>query len=224
MTHTMQPIAVVGTSAIMPQAPSGDAFWANVTSGTYCITEVSPERWDPKKYFDVDHSVRDKTYSIIGGWVREFDWNPMAWRLPVPPTVALQMDESQRWAVSAARAALTDAGWPKWGVDPERIAVILGSAIGGEKQYKSSIRIQLPEVLQRLQESATLQSLSPQAQHAIIEETRANYLDNTFEINEDTMPGELSNVMAGRVANLFNLRGLNYTTPAACASEIAALN
>jgi acyl transferase domain-containing protein len=38
------------------------------------------------------------------------------------------------------------------------------------------------------------------------------------------MPGELSNVMAGRVANLFNLRGPNYTTDAACASGLAAVS
>ena len=38
------------------------------------------------------------------------------------------------------------------------------------------------------------------------------------------MPGELANVIAGRVANLFNLRGMNFTTDAACASGLAALN
>ena len=32
------------------------------------------------------------------------------------------------------------------------------------------------------------------------------------------MPGELANVIAGRVANLFNLRGPNFTADAACAS------
>ena len=36
------------------------------------------------------------------------------------------------------------------------------------------------------------------------------------------MPGELSNVIAGRVANLFNFRGPNFTTDAACASALAA--
>ncbi|MHA1244488.1 MAG: beta-ketoacyl synthase N-terminal-like domain-containing protein [Candidatus Heimdallarchaeota archaeon] len=38
------------------------------------------------------------------------------------------------------------------------------------------------------------------------------------------MPGELSNVIAGRVANVFNLRGKNMTCDAACASSLAALN
>ncbi len=37
------------------------------------------------------------------------------------------------------------------------------------------------------------------------------------------MPGELGNIIAGRVANLFNLRGPNYVTDAACASGLAAM-
>ena len=36
--------------------------------------------------------------------MHEFDWDPVAWRLPIPPMVADQMDEGQRWAISAARA------------------------------------------------------------------------------------------------------------------------
>ncbi|MEA3306326.1 MAG: acyltransferase domain-containing protein, partial [Elusimicrobiota bacterium] len=43
-------------------------------------------------------------------------------------------------------------------------------------------------------------------------------------INEDTIPGELSNVTAGRVANIFNLNGPNMTFDAACASSLAALD
>ena len=37
------------------------------------------------------------------------------------------------------------------------------------------------------------------------------------------MPGELANVVSGRVANLLNLQGPNYTTDAACASSMAAI-
>ena len=102
--------------------------------------------------------------------------------------------------------------------------MILGNALGGEKHYQSSMRIRFPEMLRRLEQSATLATLAPDTREHIIEETRRGYLDNVFAITEDTMPGELANVIAGRVANLFNLRGMNYTTDAACASGLAALN
>jgi hypothetical protein len=42
-------------------------------------------------------------------------------------------------------------------------------------------------------------------------------------VTEDTMPGELANIVAGRVANVLNLRGPNFITDAACASSFAAI-
>ncbi|HMT21701.1 MAG TPA: acyltransferase domain-containing protein, partial [Promineifilum sp.] len=39
----------------------------------------------------------------------------------------------------------------------------------------------------------------------------------------DSMPGELPNIVSGRVANMLNLRGPNFITDAACASSFAAV-
>jgi acyl transferase domain-containing protein len=218
------PIAVVGVGAIMPDAPDADTFWANITGGRYSITDVPPERWDPALYYSSDHAEPDKTYSTIGGWVRDFPWDPASWKLPIPPKVADQMDDGQRWAIAAARAALVDAGWPDWKTDPDNVAVIIGNAIGGEKHYQTNMRIELPEVLRDLQDAESFASLPTEQRQHIIDETRSHFLAHYGEINEDTMPGELANVMAGRIANLFNFRGPNFTTDAACASGLAAMS
>ena len=218
------PIAVVGLGAIMPDAPDADTFWANITGGRYSISDVPQERWDPALYFSPDHDEPDKTYSKIGGWVRDFPWDPIRWKLPIPPKVADQMDDGQRWAIAAARAALVDAGWPDWNTDPDNVAVIIGNAIGGEKHYKTNMRIELPEVLRDLQDAESFAALSSEQREHILDETRSHFLAHYGEINEDTMPGELANVMAGRIANLFNFRGPNFTTDAACASGLAAMS
>ena len=57
----------------------------------------------------------------------------------------------------------------------------------------------------------------------IIDGMHAQVRQNTPVITEDTMPGELSNIIAGRVANVFNFSGPNFVTDAACASSLAAL-
>ncbi|MBK8074484.1 MAG: SDR family NAD(P)-dependent oxidoreductase [Kineosporiaceae bacterium] len=215
-------VAIVGMAAIMPDAPDAEAFWGNITGGRYSISDVPPERWDPELYYDPDHHAPDKTYSKIGGWVREFPWDPIAWKLPVPPMVAKQMDEGQRWTISAARAALVDAGWPAWDIDSDKVAVVLGNAIGGEKHYRSSMRIEMPEFLRALTNSPAFAALDGATRERVLAEASTSYLANFTEITEDTMPGELSNVLAGRVANLFNFRGPNFTTDAACASGLAA--
>ena len=78
-------IAIVGAGAVLPDAPTVAAFWDNVKSGRYSITEVTPDRWDPAFYYDADHAAPDKTYSKIGGWVREQVWDPVKWHLAIPP-------------------------------------------------------------------------------------------------------------------------------------------
>jgi acyl transferase domain-containing protein len=218
-----QPIAIVGVGAIMPEAPTAAAFWKNITEGRYCITEVPKDRWDPDLYYDPDHSTPAKTYSRIGGWVREFPWDPFGWRLPLPPKVSDQMDDGQKWSVATARAALLDAGWPGWNIDPERVAVVIGNAIGGERQYATNLHIQLPEFTRELVRSPAFAALPGATQEAVIAETTRSFLSQFPEITEDTMPGELANIMAGRIANLFNFRGPSFTTDAACASGLAAL-
>ncbi|HEX6937429.1 MAG TPA: beta-ketoacyl synthase N-terminal-like domain-containing protein, partial [Actinomycetes bacterium] len=66
------PVAVVGVAAIMPDAPDAATFWRNIRDGRYCISDVPTERWDPELYYDPDPAAPDKTYSRIGGWVRDY--------------------------------------------------------------------------------------------------------------------------------------------------------
>ena len=80
-------IAIVGVGAILPDAPNAPAFWENVKNSRYSISEVTPDRWDTAFYYDSDPSAPDKSYSKIGGWVLEAPWEPMKWRIPVPPRV-----------------------------------------------------------------------------------------------------------------------------------------
>ena len=217
-----EPIAVVGVSAIMPDAPDGTTFWANIRDGRYSISDVPGDRWDPELYYDPDPHAPYKTYSRIGGWVREFDWDPLAWKLPVPPAVGSQLDDGQKWAIAAARTALLDAGWPKWTVDPERVAVVIGNAIGGEKHYDTNLHIEFPTFVRSLRDAPSFAGLPDRVRSAVLEEARESFFAGFPGVTEDTMPGELANVIAGRVANLFNFRGPNFTTDAACASGLAA--
>src|ERR1022692_482395 len=219
-----QSVAIVGMGAIMPQAPDAAAFWNNITQGRYSITDVPKDRWDPDLYYDPDPRAPDKTYSRIGGGVGEFPWDPIGWRLPIPPKVGDQMDDSQKWAVSAARMALVDAGWPNWKVDPERVAVVIGNAIGGEEHYATNLRISLPEFTRELVRSPAFAVLPAGTRDLIAAETTRSFLSQFPEINEDTMPGELASILAGRIANLFNFHGPSFTTDAACASALAAVS
>ena len=221
--HEQKPVAIVGIGAIMPDAHDAAAFWENIKSGRYSITDVPAERWRADLYYHPDPSVPEKTYSKIGGWVKGFQFEPFKWGIAIPPRVLGQMDEAQQWAIAACRQALQDYGQPQRSLDLSRTAVILGNALGGEKHYNTTLRIRVPEFAEALSAVPDFQKLSPAVQQALLAGLVENVRRTTPEINEDTMPGELSNVIAGRVANVFNLTGPNYVTDAACASSLAAL-
>jgi acyl transferase domain-containing protein/NAD(P)-dependent dehydrogenase (short-subunit alcohol dehydrogenase family) len=217
-------IAIVGAGAVLPDAVNVAAFWENVKNGRYSITDVDPNRWDPALYYDPDPTAPDKTYSKIGGWVREFIWDPMKWRLAVPPKVVDAMDGAQKWAIACTREALEDYGYPKRPLDTNRTAVILGNAMAGEKHYLTSLRVYFPEYARELAESASFAALPSAIRSDITRELHDRIAKHLPEITEDSMPGELANCIAGRIANIFNFHGPNYICDAACASAMAAIS
>jgi len=216
-------VAIVGVGAVLPDAPDAKTFWSNIKDGRYSIAEVPPDRWDSGLYYDPDPKAPDKCYSKIGGWVREFTWEPLKWRLPIPPRVSDKMDLTQKWAVVAAREALLDYGFPERALNAERTAVILGNAMGGDMHLYSAARILFPEYAEELSKAPSFAELPEEVRNAVIEQMREGIGRRMPDITEDTMPGELGNIVAGRIAALFDFKGPNYVADAACASAMAAI-
>jgi len=163
-------IAIVGVGAVLPDAPDVAAFWDNVKRGRYSITDVTADRWDPTLYYDPEPSAPDKAYSKIGGWVRDFRWDPLKWHLAIPPRVVEAMDDAQKWAIACTREALEDYGYPKRPLNLERTAVIFGNAMAGEKHYLTALRVYFPEYARELADSASFQSLPESIRQAIRQE------------------------------------------------------
>ena len=189
--------------------PDAAAFWQNIRDGRYSHQRRAARSAGTRSCTTTrTRPRRTRPTAASAAGCASSRGSRMPWRLPLPPKVAEQMDVGQQWAVSAARSALLDAGWPDWEVDPERVAVILGNAIGGDKHYRTTLRIQFPEFARDLRETPCLRGAAgADVRAAILEEWHEQFLAHEPEITEDTMPGELANVMAGRIANLFNFRG-----------------
>ncbi len=216
----LEPIAIIGIGAIMPGALNKQEFWQNITSGKSSIIEVPKTHWDPALFYDPDPKAKDKTYSKIGGFIQGFKFDSLKYR--IPPQIAKQMDTVQQLAVETSMMALADAGYDKKEFDRTRTAVIIGNAMGGMKQEYSNTRINRALYYDMIKKTASFSKLDKATQDAIINETEIK-VDEVFQpITEDTMPGELSNVIAGRVANVLNVNGTNFAVDAACATSIAA--
>ena len=220
---TKEPIAIIGLGAIMPGALTKDEFWQNIQTGKYCITEVPKSYWDADLYYSPDHKAEDKLYSKIGGFIPStFKFDSIRYR--IPPQIAKQMDPIQHLAIETTRMALEDSGYDKKEFDRNRCAVIVGNSMGGMKNDRSNLRLNRPVYYEILKHTPTYQSLSPEAGKKLIDEMENGVREHFMPVTEDSMPGELANVIAGRLANVFDLHGTNFTVDAACATSLAAVD
>jgi acyl transferase domain-containing protein/acyl carrier protein/phosphopantetheinyl transferase len=221
-------VAIIGLGCRLPGAMSVGAFWDNILASHSSITAVPVDRWDPALYWDADRSAPDKTYAAIGGFLSGFTFEPRRFR--IPPAVAKHIDQVQQTTLESVYDALLDAGLKpgprdKQGreFDRDRTAVILGNSMGGEVTDDYTLRIRFPAIRQALQEVPGFAALPDDARAGILTAFESSLKDDLPTITEDSMPGELSNVVAGRVANAFDLTGANFTVDAACASSMAAI-
>ena len=208
------PIAIIGQAAIFAKASTLTEYWDNILNKIDGITDVPPSRWDPADYYDPDPKAEDKTYCKVGGFIPDIDFNPLEFGLP--PNLLEVTDSSQLLGLVVARDAMIDAGYgTEADFDRENTGVVLGVA-GGQKLITDlTSRLQYP-IWQRVLESS---GISPQDTEIIIEKMKMAYAP----WNENSFPGLLGNVIAGRIANRLDLGGMNSVIDAACASSLAAV-
>ena len=193
-------VAIIGMGCLLPKAPHVAAFWGNVLDKVDALTEVPKERFDINLYYDPDRQSRDKIYSRWGGFLDDVPFEPM--RYGIPPAALGSIDPMQLLSLVVVDQALRDAGYADKDFARRRTSAIFGASGGlGDLGGKYAVRSWLKQCVADVPEEL---------------------LDRLPEWTEDSFPGLLPNVVAGRVANRFDLGGVNFTVDAACASSLAA--
>jgi polyketide-type polyunsaturated fatty acid synthase PfaA len=202
-------------ASVFPGARNLQEFWDIILNKVDCITDVPPSRWKIEDYYDPDPKTPDKTYCKRGGFIPDLDFDPAEYGLP--PNILEATDVSQLLALQTARDALKDAGYAASAPEVrERTGIVLGTVVGQQLMRPLLHRLQYP-VWQEVFKSS---GLSDEVSAELIEKIKAAY--SRWE--ENSFPGFLSNVIAGRIANRLDLGGLNCVVDAACASSLSAVN
>ncbi|MEG3833907.1 SDR family NAD(P)-dependent oxidoreductase [Microcoleus sp. Z1_B5] len=208
------PIAIVGMASLFPQSKDLQAYWTNIVQKADCITDVPPSRWNIDDYYDPDPSTPDKTYCKRGGFIPDIDFNPMEFGLP--PNILEVTDIAQILSLVVAKQALKDAGCDQaTEAVRDRIGVILGVGGGQKLITPLTARLQSP-ILEKVLISS---GLSQEETQTIVEKVKLAYIG----WEENSFPGMLGNVIAGRIANRLDLGGINCVVDAACAGSLSAL-
>ncbi len=215
MPEPFSPLAVIGVSALFPGSVNGHGFWRDILAGVDLIRDVPPRRWLIEDHYDPDPRAPDKTYCKRGSFLDDVNFDPI--EFGVPPSAMSATDTCQLLALIVAKQVLDDALDGEFrGIDRERASVILGVTSGQELFLEVASRLQAPVWTKALRESG----IPEEKVREIRERIAASYVP----WQENTFPGLLGNVVAGRIANRFDLGGTNCVTDAACASSLSALS
>ena len=202
--HQPSDIAIIGMACIFPKAPTLQAYWENILNRVSAITEVPKGRWDWNLYYNPDKQAKDKIYSKWGAFLDDVPFDSV--RYGIPPNSLPSIEPLQLLTLQVVNSALEDAGYATRPFSREHTSVIIGISGSGELGQMYSFRSTLPMFFGNSSQDIL------------------SHFDGVLpEWTEDSFPGILMNVTAGRVANRFDLGGVNYTVDAACASSLVSV-
>src|SRR5579883_231888 len=204
-------IAIVGMACMLPQAKDLRRYWQNICNRIDAIREVPPDRWRIEDFYCEDRQARDRVYSKWGGFLDKVFFDPVKWH--IPPASLPHIEPMQLLSLEVASQAMMDAGYDRRSFPRERAGVLF--AVPGSHEFGSAyssrtmMRHYLPKV----------EGLDPEVREYLY----ASLETQLPEWTEDSFPGFLGNVVAGRIAREFDFHGPNFTVDAACAASLAAL-
>lgn len=219
-------IAIVGMGGIFPDADDIRKFWQNLLEKKVSIKKVpdslinSKVFYRPETFNQIDK--QNKTYTLLGALVNHELVMATGSKFKIPPAVAEQMDINQHGAIYCVDQALKSLQGKL--PAPERTAIIFGNG-NPARRYDHTVERTFHALLEEyLRNNKLLKEKLDQAEYnQLLEELAEEALGDNLPITEDTAPGHLQNLIAGRIANVFDFHGPAFTVDAACASSLAAI-
>jgi len=211
------PVAIIGMGCFFPKSPGVKEYWRLISRGEDGITEIPETHWSTEDYFDKDPKKADHTYCKRGGFISELSFDPA--EFGIPPNSIEATDTSQLLSLMAAKIAIEDAGYGDGNdrsFDRDRTSVILGITGTQELVIPLSSRLGFPKWRRALKDAG----VSYETTERVIDKISDSYVS----WQENSFPGLLGNVVAGRICNRLGLGGTNCVVDAACASSMSAIH
>ncbi|MEM6998674.1 MAG: SDR family NAD(P)-dependent oxidoreductase [Pseudomonadota bacterium] len=219
--NKITPLAIVGIGCLFPKADNPQEYWTNIREGVDAISDIPETHWNPEDYFDADKTTPDMTYAKRGGFINKQDFNPLLYGLS--PNNIEATDTTQLLGMVATRQALIDANYSTAKdagdgreFDRDRTSVIMGVTGTLELVIPLGARLGHPIWRKALVDAG----VDPETTEDVVQRIADGYVP----WQENSFPGLLGNVAAGRIANRFDFGGTNCVVDAACASSLSALH
>ena len=120
-----QIIAIVGIGCRFPGASGHSAYWRLLMEGIDAISEIPPDRWDSRRYYQAGPRAPGKTTTRWGGFLEDVDGFDHAF-FGISDAEASAMDPQQRALLEVCWEAIEDAGQPVSALRGREVGVFIG--------------------------------------------------------------------------------------------------
>ncbi|MET0400495.1 MAG: SDR family NAD(P)-dependent oxidoreductase [Longimicrobiaceae bacterium] len=211
-------IAIVGLACRYPDAPTPAALWENALAQRRAFRPIPPERLRLADYAGEPDGTYVAEAAVLEGW--EFD----RVRFRVSGEAFRAADPAHWLALEVAADALADAGFPGGeGLPREAAGVLLGNSLTGEFSRAGALRLRWPYVRRVAGAALADAGWGIAERERLLGAMEAAFKAPFPEPGGETLAGGLSNTIAGRICNHFDLHGGGYTVDGACASSLLAV-
>jgi len=218
----MTRIAIVGMACRYPDAVSPSELWDNAVAGRRAFRRLPDERMRLADYWDADPAAPDRFYSRNAAVIEGYEFDRIGYK--IAGSTYRSTDLTHWLALDTAALALADAGFPMGdGLPLERTGVVVGNTLTGEFTRANGMRLRWPYVSHRVAAALKDQGWEDDQLAPFLDDLEAAYKSPFPAINEDSLAGALSNTIAGRICNYFNLNGGGYTVDGACSSSLLSV-
>ncbi len=219
----MTRLAIIGMACRYPDAASPDELWENVVAGRRAFRRLPDERMRLDDYYDADPTTPDRFYARTAAVIEGYEFDRVGYK--IAGSTYRSTDLTHWLALDTAARALADAGYPMGERLPrERTGVVVGNTLTGEFTRANLMRLRWPYVKRTLAAALGEQENWDDDRVAdFLADYEKQYKSPFPEIDEDTLAGGLSNTIAGRICNYFDLKGGGYTVDGACSSSLLSV-
>jgi enediyne polyketide synthase len=215
-------IAIVGMACCYPDARSPEELWENVLAQRQAFRRIPPERLCLDDYLSADRNAPDCTYVGEAALIEGYEFDRVRFR--VAGSTFRTADLSHWLALDVAVQALHDAGFPEGeGLPRDTTGVLLGNTLTGEFARANLMRLRWPYVHRTVEAALGAQGWPPAQRRAFLAALEAQYKAPFPPVGEESLAGGMSNTIAGRICNHFDLKGGGYTVDGACAASLLAI-
>ncbi len=215
-------IAIVGMACLYPDARSPRELWENVLSQRRAFRSIPAQRLRLEDYLSNDRRAPDSTYSAQAAVIEGYEFDRVAFS--VAGDTFRSADMAHWLALDIAGRALKDGSFDNGnGLPRETTGVFIGNTLTGEFSRANSMRLRWPYVRRVVDASLTAEGWPLQQRSRFLKHVEVSYKEPFPNISEESLAGGLSNTIAGRICNHFDLQGGGYTIDGACASSLLAV-